>query len=79
MGNRSKSQHVRLTCTFIKAHRREVDTVMMCRLLDVSRSGFSHWVRPPHLTPDALYVVTRLYRPTTEHRLGQGHHVCARM
>ncbi|MDI3463531.1 MAG: Transposase [Nitrospira sp.] len=47
MGNRWKSQHVRLKYTFIKAHRREFDTAMMCRLLDVSRSGFYQWLRNP--------------------------------
>lgn len=47
MGNRWKAQHVRLKYTFIKAHRREFDTAMMCRLLDVSRSGFYQWLRNP--------------------------------
>ena len=32
---------------FIKAHRQEFDTAMMCRLLDVSRSGFYQWLRNP--------------------------------
>jgi putative transposase len=32
---------------FIKAHRREFDTAVMCRLLDVSRSGFYEWLRKP--------------------------------
>lgn len=40
MGHEWKSQHVRLKCMFIKAHRQESDTAMMCRLFDVSRSGF---------------------------------------
>jgi len=32
---------------FIKAHRSEFDTAVMCRLLDVSRSGFYEWLRKP--------------------------------
>jgi hypothetical protein len=32
---------------FIKAQRREFDTAIMCRLLDVSRSGFYEWLRKP--------------------------------
>jgi putative transposase len=32
---------------FIKAHRREFDTAVMCRLLAVSRSGFYDWLRHP--------------------------------
>jgi putative transposase len=47
MGHRWKSQQVRLKYTFINAHRRECDTAMMCRLLDVSRSGFYQWLRNP--------------------------------
>lgn len=47
MGNRCRSQHVRLKHTFIKAHRREFDTAVMCCLLDVSRSGFYAWWRKP--------------------------------
>jgi len=47
MRNRHRSQHVRLKYAFIKAHRRECETAMMCRLLDVSRSGFYEWLRNP--------------------------------
>jgi putative transposase len=47
MSTRRRSQDVRLKYTFIKAHRREFDTAMMCRLLDVSRSGFYQWLRNP--------------------------------
>lgn len=47
MSTRRKSQDVRRKYTFIKAHRRECDTAMMCRLFDVSRSGFSQWLRNP--------------------------------
>ncbi len=141
MGNRRRAQGVRVKYAFIKAHRREFDTAVMCRLLDVSRSGFYEWLRHPlsdravedqrllrliraaytashgvygaprifldlreagetcskhrvarmyageshqspprvpnspvcqrlHVTPDAQYAATRIYRPTTEHRLG---------
>lgn len=45
--NRDRSQNVRRKYAFIKAHRRECDTAMMCRLLDVSRSGFYEWLRNP--------------------------------
>ena len=146
MGNRRRSQGIRVTYAFIKAHRHEFDTAVMCRLLDVSRSGFYEWLRKPlsnraledqrlldlirvgytassgvyraprifldlreagetcskhrvarnmraitrptrlpspsvcqrpHVTPDAQYAATRVYRPTTEHSLGHRHHVRA--
>ncbi len=47
MSHRWNSQRVRLKYTFIKAHRQDFDTAMMCRLLDVSRSGFYQWLRNP--------------------------------
>ncbi len=47
MSSRRRSQHVRAKYTFIKAHRGEFDTAVMCRLLDVSRSGFYQWLRNP--------------------------------
>ncbi|TKB53213.1 MAG: IS3 family transposase [Nitrospira sp.] len=47
MGNRRRSQGIRVRYAFIKAHRREFDTAVMCRLLDVLRSGFYEWLRNP--------------------------------
>jgi putative transposase len=47
MGNRRRSQGTRVKYAFIKAHRRECDTAVMCRLLDVSRSGFYEWLHNP--------------------------------
>ena len=47
MSNRRRSQQVRAKYTFIKAHRGEFDTAVICRLLDVSRSGFYQWLRNP--------------------------------
>lgn len=47
MGNRRRSQGIRVKYAFIKTHRCEFDTAVMCRLLDVSRSGFYEWLRTP--------------------------------
>lgn len=53
MGRRRRSESIRVKYAFIKAHRGEFDTAVMCRLLDVSRSGFYQWLRNP-LTDRAL-------------------------
>lgn len=47
MGNRRRSQGNRVKYAFIKTHRGEFETAVMCRLLDVSRSGFYEWLRNP--------------------------------
>ena len=49
MGNRRRtgSPGIRGKYAFIKAQRRELETAVMCRLLDVSRSGFDEWLRKP--------------------------------
>jgi putative transposase len=47
MSNRCRSQSIRAKYAFIKTHRGEFDTAVMCRLLDVSRSGFYQWLRNP--------------------------------
>jgi hypothetical protein len=39
MSNRRSLRGIRVKYVFIKDHRREFDTAVMCRLLDVSRSG----------------------------------------
>ncbi len=47
MSNRRRSQSISVKYAFIHAHRGEFDTAVMCRLLDVSRSGFYQWLRHP--------------------------------
>jgi len=47
MGRQCHPQGVRAKHAFIKAHRNEFYTAMMCRLLEVSRSGFYEWLRHP--------------------------------
>ena len=47
MSHRRRSQGIRVKYAFIKTHRGEFDTAVMCRLLDVSRSGFYDWLRHP--------------------------------
>ena len=47
MNNPHRSPNVRMRYALIKAHRREFETAVMCRLLDVSRSGYYAWLRHP--------------------------------
>lgn len=47
MSNRRRSQGIRVKYAFIKAHRSESNTAVMCLLLDVSRSGFYEWLHKP--------------------------------
>ena len=47
MGRQHHSRGVRTKYAFIKAHRNEFDTAMLCRVLEVSRSGFYEWLRKP--------------------------------
>jgi putative transposase len=47
MGKRRRAQGIRVKYAFIKAHRSECDTAVMCRLLDVSRRGFYEWLHKP--------------------------------
>ena len=47
MSHRRRSQGIRVTYAFIKTHRGEFGTAVMCRLLDVSHSGFYDWLRHP--------------------------------
>jgi putative transposase len=47
MGSQRGPQNVRAKYAFIKAHRHEFDTALMCRVLEVSRSGFYEWLRKP--------------------------------
>lgn len=47
MKNQHRTQNVRIKYAFIKAYRREFDTAVMCRLLDVSRSGVYSWLQNP--------------------------------
>jgi len=45
--SKGRSQGIREKYAFIKAHRREFHTAVMCRVFDVSRSGYYEWLRKP--------------------------------
>jgi putative transposase len=47
MGRQRGPQNVRAKYAFIKAHRHAFDTALMCRVLEVSHSGFYEWLRKP--------------------------------
>jgi len=47
MSTRPKSWATRRVYAFIKAHRRQYDVLLMCRALDVTRSGYYAWLRNP--------------------------------
>jgi putative transposase len=47
MGGRRKSRNARDTYAFIKEHRNEFETALMCRVLGVSRSGYYEWLGKP--------------------------------
>jgi putative transposase len=47
MSTRPKSWSTRRVYEFIKAHRKQYDVLMMCRALDVTRSGYYAWVHNP--------------------------------
>jgi len=47
MSTRPKSWATRRVYAFIKAHRSQYDVLLMCRALDVTRSGYYAWLRNP--------------------------------
>jgi putative transposase len=47
MSMRPKSWSTRWIYEFIKAHRKQYDVLMMCRALDVTRSGYYAWLHNP--------------------------------
>lgn len=47
MSTRISAGRVRATYGFIKAHRHEFSVQMMCRVLEVSRSGYYDWLKQP--------------------------------
>jgi len=47
MATQSKGGNVRRRYEFIKAHRHEYAVKTMCRLLDVTRSGYYAWLKEP--------------------------------
>ena len=47
MAKPSRYPNGRRVCEFIKAHRREYPVELMCRILDVARSGYDEWLQKP--------------------------------
>lgn len=47
MPTRKNAHRVRATYTFIRAHSTEFDVEVMCRVLDVARSGYYAWPNDP--------------------------------
>lgn len=47
MPTRKNAHRVRATYTFIRAHSTEFDVEVMCRVLDVARSGYYAWLNDP--------------------------------
>jgi putative transposase len=47
MATKAKGDRVRRTYEFIKAHRKQLPTEVMCRELGVAPSGYYQWLKCP--------------------------------
>ena len=47
MDRQRHPQGIRIKYKFIKAHQKEFDIAMMCRVLEVNRSGYYAWLSRP--------------------------------